>query len=267
MSEIREISGHPTVPAGASVSSRRGSTPRSSSALVEGALDCLLGHGVAPGDVTLVRVPGAWEIPQALDELAAQRRFRGADRAGRGDPRRDRRISRLICAECCRGSAEVACAHRTPVGVRRARLRYRGAGGGSGRRRGGQQGLRGRDGGARDGGPFRALARPSVGGGRGRPCDTGPSASAAWRARWRCACSTSSIWAACAPQVFAHFDLADFLGEPGAAHAPRPQGRPSSGAGGRERRRARAGPRAGGLRLRPPAGRRRATPTARRSTS
>ncbi|HYL06426.1 MAG TPA: 6,7-dimethyl-8-ribityllumazine synthase [Thermoanaerobaculia bacterium] len=40
-------------------------------ALIAGAADCLLRHGVAAGDVLLVTVPGAWEIPQALAALAA----------------------------------------------------------------------------------------------------------------------------------------------------------------------------------------------------
>src|SRR4051795_7865366 len=39
--------------------------------LAAGAVDCLRRHGVAPGDLHLVSVPGAWEIPQALEELAA----------------------------------------------------------------------------------------------------------------------------------------------------------------------------------------------------
>jgi 6,7-dimethyl-8-ribityllumazine synthase len=39
--------------------------------LVAGAVDCLRRHGVAAEDIHLVSVPGAWEIPQALEELAA----------------------------------------------------------------------------------------------------------------------------------------------------------------------------------------------------
>src|SRR6476469_6503836 len=37
--------------------------------LVAGAVDCLRRHGVAAADIHLVSVPGAWEIPQALEEL------------------------------------------------------------------------------------------------------------------------------------------------------------------------------------------------------
>jgi 6,7-dimethyl-8-ribityllumazine synthase len=37
--------------------------------LVDGALDCLRRHGVADPDLTLVRVPGAWEIPLAAKKL------------------------------------------------------------------------------------------------------------------------------------------------------------------------------------------------------
>lgn len=38
--------------------------------LLEGALDTLRRHGVSEEDVTLVRVPGAFEIPVAASELA-----------------------------------------------------------------------------------------------------------------------------------------------------------------------------------------------------
>ncbi len=39
--------------------------------LVAGALDTLTRHGADPADVTIVRVPGAWELPIVLDSLAA----------------------------------------------------------------------------------------------------------------------------------------------------------------------------------------------------
>jgi 6,7-dimethyl-8-ribityllumazine synthase len=38
--------------------------------LVEGALDCLRRHGVAESGLTMVRVPGAWEIPLVAKRLA-----------------------------------------------------------------------------------------------------------------------------------------------------------------------------------------------------
>ncbi len=39
--------------------------------LVEGALDCLKRHGVADGDVSVVWVPGAFELPAAAMRLAS----------------------------------------------------------------------------------------------------------------------------------------------------------------------------------------------------
>lgn len=40
--------------------------------LIDGARDALERHGVAEGDITLARVPGAWEIPLAASRLAAR---------------------------------------------------------------------------------------------------------------------------------------------------------------------------------------------------
>ncbi len=37
--------------------------------LVEGALDCILRHGGRGEDITIVRVPGSWEIPVAVKRL------------------------------------------------------------------------------------------------------------------------------------------------------------------------------------------------------
>jgi len=39
--------------------------------LVEGAVDALVRHGVDPKNVTVVRVPGAWELPLVARRLAA----------------------------------------------------------------------------------------------------------------------------------------------------------------------------------------------------
>jgi 6,7-dimethyl-8-ribityllumazine synthase len=83
--------------------------------LVTGAVDCLERHGVAAGDIHLVRVPGAWEIPGALEELAAPGNLQGLIALGvviRGEtPHFD-----FICTECSHGVAGVTERHRIPVG-------------------------------------------------------------------------------------------------------------------------------------------------------
>lgn len=43
--------------------------------LLAGARDCLLRHGVADDDIEVAWVPGAWEIPAALDLLAGTGKF------------------------------------------------------------------------------------------------------------------------------------------------------------------------------------------------
>jgi 6,7-dimethyl-8-ribityllumazine synthase len=82
--------------------------------LVAGAVDCLKRHGVEPGAIHLVSVPGAWEIPQALEELAAGG-LDGLVAIGvviRGEtPHFD-----YICSQASRGIASVAERHRVPVG-------------------------------------------------------------------------------------------------------------------------------------------------------
>jgi 6,7-dimethyl-8-ribityllumazine synthase len=89
--------------------------------LVGGAVDCLVRHGVAAADLTVARVPGAWEIPAALEELALSNssspggRFDGLVALGvviRGEtPHFD-----YVCAQCSRGVAAVGERHRLPVG-------------------------------------------------------------------------------------------------------------------------------------------------------
>lgn len=83
--------------------------------LVAGALECLRRHGVEPGDIQLVRVPGAWEIPQAAEEIAAAGKVDGLIALGvviRGEtPHFD-----YICSACSQGLARAAERHRLPVG-------------------------------------------------------------------------------------------------------------------------------------------------------
>ena len=42
--------------------------------LIDGALDALVRHGADRAGVTLVRVPGAWEIPPVVQRIAASRK-------------------------------------------------------------------------------------------------------------------------------------------------------------------------------------------------
>ena len=43
--------------------------------LVDGAIDTLLRHGVAGRNITVVRVPGAWEMPLAVARMAQTNKF------------------------------------------------------------------------------------------------------------------------------------------------------------------------------------------------
>ena len=43
--------------------------------LVSGAIDTLLRHGIAGSNITVVRVPGAWEIPLAVARMAQTDKF------------------------------------------------------------------------------------------------------------------------------------------------------------------------------------------------
>jgi 6,7-dimethyl-8-ribityllumazine synthase len=43
--------------------------------LLDGALDCLLRHGAEEGDLHLIRVPGAFELPYAAKRLAASNSY------------------------------------------------------------------------------------------------------------------------------------------------------------------------------------------------
>lgn len=83
--------------------------------LLAGAIECLRRHGVAEADLTVIRVPGAWEIPLALTELAAAGGFDGLVALGvviRGETPHFEYVS----GEASRGIARVSAEHRLPVG-------------------------------------------------------------------------------------------------------------------------------------------------------
>ncbi|OLD67251.1 MAG: 6,7-dimethyl-8-ribityllumazine synthase [Acidobacteria bacterium 13_1_40CM_2_68_10] len=82
--------------------------------LLEGALDCLRRHGVADKDMTVARVPGAFEIPVAARRLALSRKFDAVVCIGcviRGETSHYEQV----CAEVARGIASVALEAGLPV--------------------------------------------------------------------------------------------------------------------------------------------------------
>lgn len=82
--------------------------------LVEGALDCLTRHGAREEDVTILKVPGAWELPVAAARLASSGQFHAIIALGaliRGEtPHFD-----VIAAECAKGLAQVSLERKLPV--------------------------------------------------------------------------------------------------------------------------------------------------------
>jgi len=83
--------------------------------LLDAAVGTLLKHGVAPGDIEVVRVPGAFETPLALKKLATGRRFQALIALGcviRGaTPHFD-----YVAAEVSRGIAQLSRDEGIPVG-------------------------------------------------------------------------------------------------------------------------------------------------------
>ena len=83
--------------------------------LIKGALHCLQQHGAAEGDVEIVRVPGAFEMPIAVDKVAATRRFDGIIALGAvirgGTPHFD-----YVAGECVKGITAASQKHGIPIG-------------------------------------------------------------------------------------------------------------------------------------------------------
>lgn len=82
--------------------------------LLAGALETLKARGVAPGNIDVVYVPGAFEIPATLNLLANGGRYGALIALGaviRGEtPHFD-----YVAGECARGVREVSVAHGLPV--------------------------------------------------------------------------------------------------------------------------------------------------------
>ncbi len=82
--------------------------------LLEGALDTLKRHGADEGDIEIVRVPGAYELPLAIKKMAASRKYDGIVALGAvirgGTPHFD-----YVAGECVKGMATVMLQEEIPV--------------------------------------------------------------------------------------------------------------------------------------------------------
>ncbi|HUK12602.1 MAG TPA: 6,7-dimethyl-8-ribityllumazine synthase [Thermoanaerobaculaceae bacterium] len=82
--------------------------------LLEGALDCLARHGARDEDLTIVKVPGAWEVPLVAERLAVSGKVDAVIGLGvliRGaTPHFD-----YIAAETAKGLAHVGISSGIPV--------------------------------------------------------------------------------------------------------------------------------------------------------
>ncbi len=82
--------------------------------LLAGAQDALKRHGAEDGDLTIVRVPGAFEMPLALDKIAASGDYEAIVALGAvirgGTPHFD-----YVAGECVKGLAQVSLKHGVPI--------------------------------------------------------------------------------------------------------------------------------------------------------
>jgi 6,7-dimethyl-8-ribityllumazine synthase len=83
--------------------------------LLAGALDTLKRHGIAEENITVVRVPGAYEIPLVAQRLAASNKYDALIAVGAvirgGTPHFE-----YVAGECAKGLAQVMMHHDVPVG-------------------------------------------------------------------------------------------------------------------------------------------------------
>jgi 6,7-dimethyl-8-ribityllumazine synthase len=82
--------------------------------LLDGALERLASHGVGAGQVKVVRVPGAFEIPLAAERLAKSGRYEAVIVLG-AVVRGDTPHFEYVAGECARGVAQVSLMNSLPV--------------------------------------------------------------------------------------------------------------------------------------------------------
>ncbi|PTQ87537.1 6,7-dimethyl-8-ribityllumazine synthase [Agitococcus lubricus] len=83
-------------------------------ALLQGSLDALKRHGVSDDNITVIRVPGAWELPLAAKKLAEKKQFDAIIALGAvirgGTPHFD-----YVAGECAKGLGVVGLDAGMPV--------------------------------------------------------------------------------------------------------------------------------------------------------
>lgn len=83
--------------------------------LIKGSLHALRAHGASDGEIEIIRVPGAFEMPIAVDKVAATRRFDGIIALGAvirgGTPHFD-----YVAGECVKGVTAASQRHGIPIG-------------------------------------------------------------------------------------------------------------------------------------------------------
>lgn len=82
--------------------------------LLNGATDTLLRHGAKAADITVVRVPGAYELPLVVNRMAASGNYDAIIALGvvirGGTPHFD-----YVAGECAKGLSQAMISHNLPV--------------------------------------------------------------------------------------------------------------------------------------------------------
>jgi 6,7-dimethyl-8-ribityllumazine synthase len=82
--------------------------------LENGAIDALVRHGVSTDDITLVKAPGAFELPIVIQRVAATKKYDAIIALGAvirgGTPHFD-----YVAGECVKGLAHVSLQYNIPV--------------------------------------------------------------------------------------------------------------------------------------------------------
>jgi 6,7-dimethyl-8-ribityllumazine synthase len=82
--------------------------------LLAGAVDTLKRHGAEEGDIAIVRLPGAFEMPLVLEKIAAKREYDAIIALGAvirgGTPHFE-----YVAGECVKGLSQVTLKHGLPI--------------------------------------------------------------------------------------------------------------------------------------------------------